>query len=143
MSGLLVDSCVILDIITEDPKWFEWSSTILEKSARHNQLFINPIIYAEVSIGFQKIEEMEVVLSQAIFKRIPLPWEAAFLAGKAFFQYRKIGGLKTLPLPDFFIGAHAAIEGWHLLTRDTKRFQYYYPKLKIISPDSNCLPIPY
>ncbi len=134
MTGILVDSCVILDIVTEDPKWFEWSSSILEKHARQSQLFINPIIYAEISIGFQKIEELETALSSSTFKKIPLPWEASFLAGKAFLQYRKSGGHKALPLPDFFIGAHAIIEGWSLLTRDTKRFQYYYPKLKILSP---------
>ncbi|MCC2666193.1 MAG: type toxin-antitoxin system VapC family toxin [Gammaproteobacteria bacterium] len=134
MTGILVDSCIILDIVTEDPKWFEWSSSILEKQARQSQLFINSIIYAEISIGFQKIEELEVVLSSSTFKKIPLPWEASFLAGKAFLHYRKSGGHKALPLPDFFIGAHAIIEGWPLLTRDTKRFQYYYPKLKIISP---------
>jgi len=134
MTGILVDSCVILDIMTEDPKWFDWAATILEKQARHNLLLINPIIYAEISIGFRNIEELEAALSTTFFKRMPLPWEASFLASKAFLQYRKMSGHKTLPLPDFFIGAHAMIEGWSLLTRDIERFQYYYPKLKIISP---------
>lgn len=133
MTGILVDSCVILDIVTEDPKWFEWSSNTLEKYADRNLLFINSIIYAEVSIGFQKIEELEAALPQTIFRRATLPWEASFLAGKAFYQYRKSGGHRSLPLPDFFIGAHAVIDGLTLLTRDTKRFQHYYPKLKIIS----------
>lgn len=134
MTGILVDSCVILDIVTEDLEWFEWSSSTLEKYGNRNQLFINPIIYAEVSIGFKKIEELEAVLPPTIFKRAALPWEASFLAGKAFFQYRKSGGHRSLPLPDFFIGAHAAIEGFSLLTRDIKRFKHYYPKVKIISP---------
>lgn len=132
--SILVDSCVILDIITEDPEWMEWSSEALEKYANRNQLIINPIIYAEISIGFQKIEEIENALSPELFKRTPIPWEASFLAGKAFVKYRKSGGHRSLPLPDFFIGAHAVIENWQLLTRDTKRFTYYYPKIKLIAP---------
>jgi len=134
MKGILVDSCVILDIVTEDTKWATWSANTLEEYATQATLFINPIIYSEVSIGFQKIEELETVLSPAIFKRMPIPWEAAFLAGKAFYQYRQRGGQRVLPLPDFFIGAHAVIEDLHLLTRDTKRFRYYYPAIHIIAP---------
>ncbi len=132
---VLIDSCVILDIVTEDADWFEWSSTTLEKCASQSLLFINPIIYAEVSMGFQKIEELEAALPNTIFKRTPIPWEASFLAGKAFLKYRKSGGHRTLPLPDFFIGAHAVIEKFTLLTRDTKRFKHYYPGIKIISPE--------
>ncbi len=134
MTGILVDSCVILDIVTEDPDWFDWSSKTLEQQANRNSLFINPVIYAEISIGFKRIEDLEEALPHAMFKRAPIPWEAAFLAGKVFLQYRKSGGHRTLPLPDFFIGAHAAIEELILLTRDTKRFRHYYPKLKMISP---------
>ena|SRR3989338_1099017 len=134
MRNVLVDSCVILDIMTEDPKWFEWSSEMIEEQASRSTLLINPIIYAEVSVGFKKIEELEAVISQTFFKRTPLPWEAAFLAGKVFFQYRRSGGQRALPLPDFFIGAHAVIENFYLLTRDTKRFQHYYPTLQILSP---------
>jgi len=134
MKGILVDSCVILDVVAENPKWFKWSSSMLEKYGNRHQLIINPIIYAEVSIGYQKIEELEAALPQTIFRRMPLPWEASFLAGKAFLQYRKSGGHRSLPLPDFFIGAHAMIEGLSLLTRDTKRFRHYYPKIKIILP---------
>ncbi len=133
MSAVLVDSCVILDIVTEDKHWFEWSSRALEEQANHAQLCINPIIYAEISVGFQKIEELEAVL-QTHFKKVPLPWEASFLAGKAFLRYRKSGGARVLPLPDFFIGAHAAVDNLSLLTRDAGRFQYYYPTLKVISP---------
>ncbi len=132
--GILVDSCVILDIVTEDPEWFEWSAESIENYAARAQLFINPIIYAEVSMGYQKIEELENALPQTLFKRISLPWEAAFLAGKAFLHYRKLGGQRTLPLPDFFIGAHAVVEKFYLITRDKKRFQHYYPSLKLISP---------
>lgn len=134
MSTVLVDSCVILDIITEDPKWVEWSASMLEHYADQGSLCINPIIYAEVSIGFKRIEELEAALPHSTFKRLPLPWEASFLAGKAFLQYRKAGGQRTLPLPDFLIGAHAAIEKMTLLTRDPKRFRTYYPTVSVISP---------
>lgn len=134
MKGILIDSCVILDIITEDPNWFGWSAKKLEECADEYPLFINPIIYSEISIGFNKIEELEQCISPSIFKRVSIPWEAAFLAGKMFLKYRKLGGHRTLPLPDFFIGAHAVIENFSLLTRDTKRFKSYYPQLKLISP---------
>lgn len=134
MKGILIDSCIILDIVTEDPHWLTWSSRQLEECAEEFPLIINPIIYSEVSIGFKKIEELEEILPDSIFKKEPLPWEAAFLAGKMFLKYRKSGGQRTLPLPDFFIGAHAVIENFTLLTRDSKRFKYYYPHLKIISP---------
>lgn len=135
MTGILIDSCVILDVITEDPDWFDWSSNKLEEYADEYPLFINPIIYSEVSIGFNTIEELEQIIPASIFKRASIPWEAAYLAGKMFLKYRKSGGQRSLPLPDFFIGAHAVIENFTLLTRDTKRFKNYYPKLKIISPN--------
>lgn len=134
MNGILIDSCVILDIITEDAIWLEWSSAKLEEYADAYTLFINPIIYSEVSIGYQKIEDLEAALPTSIFKRASIPWEAAFLAGKVFLQYRKAQGQHILPLPDFFIGAHAMIENLTLLTRDPKRFRHYYPQLKIIAP---------
>lgn len=133
-AGVLVDSCVILDIITVDPVWFNWSADALAAVADHHQLFINPIIYGEVSIGYQKIEELEAALPSKVFTRLPLPWKAAFLAGKAFLKYRKAGGARSLPLPDFLIGAHAMVSQLQLLTRDPKRFKNYYPKIKIISP---------
>lgn len=136
VKGVLVDSCVILDIMTEDPTWFSWSSDTLETFADQYTLLINPIIYSEVSVGYKKIEELEDALPTSIFKRTPIPWEAAFLAGKIFLRYRRSGGQHTLPLPDFFIGAHAMIEDLYLLTRDVKRFRHYYPALKIISPDT-------
>ena len=136
MAGTIVDSNVILDLLTEDPKWFAWSSSALEKCANQGSLYINPIIYAEVSIGFASIEEVEEALPPETFLRLQIPIEAAFLAGKAFMNYRKKGGFRTSTLPDFFIGAHAAVYQLCLLTRDTKRYKTYFPSLPIISPDT-------
>ena len=132
---ILVDSNVILDIVTEDKRWFQWSSETLARYAETHILMINPIIYAEVSIGFDRIEDLEIVLSPAFFRREPLPWEAAFLAGKCFLSYRRRGGKRSSTLPDFFIGAHAAVAGIPLLTRDTTRYRTYFPKLKLVAPD--------
>jgi hypothetical protein len=103
--------------------------------AEQNVLVINPIIYAEVSICFDRIEDLEDVLSPSLFRRDPLPWEAAFLAGKGFLSYRKKGGHRRSPLPDFFIGAHAIIAEMPLLTRDATRYRTYFPKLRLIAPD--------
>ena len=132
---ILVDSHVILDIATEDETWFQWSSKTLEQYAETHILVINPIIYAEVSIGFDRIEDVEIVLSPAIFRKEPLPWEAAFLAGKCFLAYRRRGGKRRSTLPDFFIGAHASVAGIPLLTRDTSRYRTYFPKLILIAPN--------
>jgi predicted nucleic acid-binding protein len=132
---ILVDSNVILDILTEDKKWFSWSSQALARWAEQNVLVINPIIYAEISIRFDRIEELEETLSPSYFRRDPLPWEAAFLAGKSFLTYRRRGGSRRSTLPDFFIGAHAAVAGMPLLTRDTSRYRTYFSKLKLIAPD--------
>ena len=134
MSDVLVDSNVLLDVLEVDAHWFEWSSTQLQKAADRCSLIINPVIYAEVSIGFQRIEELEDALPSSFFQRTPLPWEAAFLAGKCFMCYRKLGGTKSSPLPDFFIGAHAAVSGLTLLTRDAARYRTYFPSLKLITP---------
>ena len=138
---ILVDSNVILDIVTEDKKWFPWSSQALAKYAETHTLVINPIIYAEVSVGFDRIEDVEEVLPSAFFRRDPIPWEAAFLAAKCFLAYRRRRGKKSSPLPDFFIGAHAAVLGIPLLTRDIARYRTYFPKLKIITPGSYPLTI--
>jgi predicted nucleic acid-binding protein len=132
---ILVDSNVILDIVTEDQTWFQWSSETLARYAENHILIINPMIYAEVSMGFDRIEDVEIVLSPTFFRREPLPWEAAFLAGKCFLAYRRRGGKRSSTLPDFFIGAHAAIARIPLLTRDTSRYRTYFPKLKLIAPD--------
>ena len=134
MAGTLVDSNVILDVLTEDPRWYVWSSNALARCANEGPLYINPIIYAEVSIGVATIEEMEEVLPPESFPRLPIPLEAAFLAGKAFLQYRKRKGTKITPLPDFFIGAHAAVAGLQLLTRDSRRYRTYFPSIEIIAP---------
>jgi predicted nucleic acid-binding protein len=130
----LVDSNVLLDVITEDPKWLEWSSRALEKAAEESALVINPIIYGEVSIGFHRIEDLDAALSPSLIRREHLPWSAAFLAGKCFLAYRKGGGSKRSPLPDFYIGAHAAVAGMRLLTRDSARYRTYFPALEVLSP---------
>ena len=134
MADILVDSTVILDVVTEDSKWYDWSAGQLEKLAEGHTLVINPIIYSEVSIGFDRIEDLDQTLPPDFFRRDPLPWEAGFLAGKCFVKYRRSGGKRHSPLPDFYIGAHAAIRGIVLLTRDTNRYRTYFPKLALISP---------
>ena len=134
MTPVLVDSNVILDVATRDPVWGEWSSEALEKAANEAVLVINPIIYAEVSIAFGRIEDLESALPAHLYRRDSLPWEAAFLAGKSFLSYRRRGGTKSTPLPDFYIGAHAAIARFRLLTRDTSRYHTYFPKIELITP---------
>ena len=134
MPGVLVDSNVLLDVLTEDPVWFNWSAEQLAMMAESFALIINPIIYSEVSVGFATIEELEECLPVDVFVRQPLPWEAGFLAGKCFLAYRGSGGVRHSPLPDFYIGAHAAVAGLTLLTRDVSRYQTYFPKLKLIAP---------
>jgi predicted nucleic acid-binding protein len=131
---VLVDSNVILDIVTQDADWLEWSADALERCAESTRLVLNPIVYAEVSIGFTRIEDVEEALPREYFTREALPWEAAFLAGQAFVRYRRRGGTRVHPLPDFYIGAHAAIEGYTLLTRDARRYRTYFPKLRVIAP---------
>jgi predicted nucleic acid-binding protein len=133
MADILVDSNILLDLFIEDDEWFEWSAATIEQMAAHGRLIINPIIYSEVSIRFDSIEDLEEDLPDELIKR-PLPWEAAFLAGKCFERYRRAGGTRRAPLPDFFIGAHAAIEQLTLLTRDPRRFRTYFPKLRIVAP---------
>ena len=134
MTTVLVDTNVLVDVFTEDGEWSDWSASMLIEAARNGQLAINPIIYAEVSIGFDRIEDVDDVLPSDYFIRTPLPWEAAFLAAKAFERYRTQGGIRTTPLPDFFIGAHATVAGMTLLTRDARRYRTYFPRLKIIAP---------
>ena len=134
MIPVLVDSNVILDVVTEDPDWSEWSASALEKCADASILVINPVIYAEVSIGFKTIEELEDVLPPEYFRREPVPWEAAFLAGKSFVRYRRRRGARATTLPDFFIGAHAATREYRLLTRDATRFRTYFPSVRLVSP---------
>ena len=132
--GVLVDSNVLLDVATGDKVWGDWSERALAECADHSALIINPIIYAEISIGFTSIEALNAALPVSSYERAPLPWDAAFLAGKCFLSYRKRGGARTTPLPDFYIGAHAAIERLALLTRDVTRYRTYFPKLEILVP---------
>ena len=134
MSLVLVDSNVIIDVLTEDAEWFPWSSAALERAAESGVLVINPIIYSEVSAHFSRIEDLDAALPKESFRRESLPWQAGFLAGKSFLLYRKRGGARRSPLPDFYIGAHAAIRDATLLTRDATRYRSYYPRLRLIAP---------
>ncbi len=134
MTPVMVDSNVLLDVVTDDPTWAIWSSESLERAADESILLINPLIYAEVSVGFDSIEALEQALPSDLYRREPLPYEAAFLAGKVFRRYRDSGGTRRSPLPDFYIGAHAAVAGYRLLTRDATRFRTYFPTLELIAP---------
>ena len=134
MTPVLVDSNVLLDIATDDPNWSAWSATTLEQLGDEAILVINALIYAEVSIGFPTIEALEAALPTELFRREQLPYEAAFLAGKCFLEYRRGGGTKRSPLPDFYIGAHAAVAGYRLVTRDAVRYRTYFPRLELIAP---------
>jgi predicted nucleic acid-binding protein len=134
MKTTLVDSNIILDVATNDPTWAEWSSLMLETVANESILAINAMIYAEVSIGYGRVEELEQAIPSTIFRREPLPYEASFLAGKAFLRYRRRGGLRSSPLPDFYIGAHAAVSDFRILTRDPRRYRTYFPTVDLIVP---------
>jgi predicted nucleic acid-binding protein len=131
---VLVDSNVLLDIVTEDPTWFQWSSDTLAHYADCGSLAINPIIYAELCAGFTAIEAVDALLPGSFFHRLELPYEAGFLAAQCFVMYRRRGGTRRSPLPDFYIGAHAAVLGIPLVTRDKARYQSYFPKLTIVAP---------
>ena len=130
----LVDSCVLLDVFTEDPRWFDWSAAALASQADRGTLVIDAAIYAEVSVGFRRIEELEAVLDPLVFEYRPIPREAAFLAGKCFLKYRRRRGSRTRPQPDVLIGAHAAVERLALITRDAGRFRSYFPSIPLICP---------
>ena len=134
MPDVLVDSSVVLDVLTEDAEWGDWSARALERAAAGSRLVINPIVYAEVSIGFDRIESLDEALPVGYFDRRPLPWPAAFLAARCFVRYRRAGGQRGSPLPDFFIGAHAAVDGLTLLTHGARRCRTYFPRLRIIAP---------
>jgi predicted nucleic acid-binding protein len=134
MPAVLIDANVLLDLMTENARWLAWSAAAMERAADRYRLVINPIIYAEVSIRYSRIEELDAALPRTMFDREAIPYEAAFLAGKSFLAYRRRGGGKQSPLPDFFIGAHAAIAGYLLMTRDAARYRTYFPKLSLIAP---------
>ncbi|MGP3635280.1 type II toxin-antitoxin system VapC family toxin [Streptomyces sp. 24-1644] len=132
--AVLVDSCVILDVVTGDPRWCEWSAGKIAEARDEGALVINPVIYSEISVGYDSVELLDGMLGSD-YERHPLPWTAGFLAGKAFKRYRANGGQKRSPLPDFYIGAHAAVAGYRLLTRDAARYRTYFPRLEVIAPD--------
>jgi predicted nucleic acid-binding protein len=134
MKDVLVDSSVILDVFLDDPQWGDWSEGMLAKLSRTSALLINTIIYTEISIGFERIEELEKAVSECGFKMAAIPKEALFLAGKAYVRYKKRKGKRVAPLPNFLIGAHAAVGGLELVTRDVRRIKTYFPGVKIISP---------
>jgi len=137
MKGILVDSNIILDLFENDAKWGGWSEEVLNHYALTHILYINPIIYSEVSIGFAYIEELERAIARCGFQMLQVPKEALFLAGKAFATYKKRRGIKSAPLPDFFIGAHAAVLELKLLTRDISRYRSYFPTVDLITPDKS------
>lgn len=130
----LVDSNVLLDLVTDDPNWSEWSLAHLEEAALAGPVFINDIVYAETSIRYDRMEDLDAMLAETMIEIAPTPRSALFLAGKAFRRYRSAGGARSGVLPDFFIGAHAAVEGWPLLTRDAGRYRSYFPRLTLIAP---------
>ena len=132
--GTLVDTNVLLDVFTEDDSWLAWSMEALADAAEAGPLYINPIIYGEVSVRFSRIEDLDDALPVEQFRRAPLPWAAAFLAGKAFLSYRQNRGAASPVLPDFFIGAHAAVDGLALLTRDATRYRTYFPTVELVAP---------
>lgn len=134
MKGILVDSNVILDVFLNDPKWADWSESKLEDYGAHSLLYINSIIYSEISIGFHRIENLESAINQAGLQLLEIPKEALFLAGKAFINYKTRKGVKRTPLPDFFIGAQAAVFHLPLLTRDVSTYRSYFPTVDLITP---------
>jgi hypothetical protein len=136
MAVILIDSCIVTDLADPESTWFEWSSSTLERLDPNNTMVINPIIYAECSIGFARIEEVESLFETLGFMMKAIPREALFLAGKAFLQYKRRKGEKGNVLPDFFIGAHAAVSGYQLISRDKGRFSTYFPSVDLIIPES-------
>jgi len=135
MKGLLVDSNVILDVFLDDPDWADWSESALVNCSDYAALYINSIVYTEVSIGFKKIEELESALHKGGFQMLEIPKEALFLAGKVYLKYKAGGGTKRSPLPDFYIGAQAAVLGLDLITRDVTRYRTYFPTVGLICPE--------
>ena len=135
MSDTLVDTNVLVDIFSNDSKWDEWSEARIREARAHGNLVINPLIYAEICAGYPTQRHADRVLSPQVFRRENLPWDAAFHASRAFLAYRGSGGVKRSPLPDFYIGAHADLRGYRLLTRDPARYRAHFPTLNIIAPD--------
>ena len=134
MKGVLVDSNIVLDVFLNDPKWADWSESKLDEYDQFRALYINSIVYSEISIAFERIEDLESAIAKAGFQMLEIPKEASFLAGKAYLKYKKRKGTKRTPLPDFYIGAQAAVLNLDLITRDVSRYQRYFPTVKLITP---------
>lgn len=134
---LLVDTNVLVDVLEDDPEWADWSIRQLRAQSKVHRLAINPVIYAELSLTFSSVEALDQVVDDLALTLVEIPRPALFLAGKAFVRYRRRGGTKHNVLGDFFIGAHAAVSGLAVLTRDTQRYASYFPSVKLISPDAN------
>jgi predicted nucleic acid-binding protein len=135
LAGYLIDSNVLLDVATRDNEWFEWSASTLADIIRSGPVFINALIYSEVSARYASIDELDAALPASVLRRRALPFSAGFLASKAFVAYRGRGGEKRSPLPDFYIGAHAVVENLALVTRDARRYRTYFPTLRVVSPE--------
>ncbi|HKV41054.1 MAG TPA: type II toxin-antitoxin system VapC family toxin [Blastocatellia bacterium] len=134
MSGILCDTNVLLDVATADPNWLSWSEGQIRAAAAHGPIIINPIIYAELAPAFSSQSDLDRWLDPAIFHRLPLPYAAGWIAAQAFVAYRRAGGAKLFPLPDFYIGAHVAVDGLTLITRDVARYRTYFPSVILITP---------
>ena len=135
MTPILVDSNVLIDVLDEPGPWTSWSTDALRLAANQAEIVINPIVFGEVSMGFPTVEAVDDALPAAWIRREDIPYPAAFLAGRCFLDYRRRGGTRSTPLPDFYIGAHAAVAGYRLLTRDAARYRTYFPRLSLLSPD--------
>jgi predicted nucleic acid-binding protein len=134
MKGVLVDSNVVLDVFLDDPKWADWSESKLGEYDQFGILYINSIVYSEISIGFERIEDLESAIAKAGFQMLGIPKEALFLAGKTYLKYKNRASVKRTPLPDFYIGAQAAVMNLDLITRDVSRYESYFPTVKLITP---------
>lgn len=137
MTSTIIDSVVLIDVVLNDPKWADWSNATILEAGSQGPLVINPIIYAEIAASFDREEELEAALPKSRFNREDLPYRAAFLAGQAHYEYRHRGGVRERTLPDFFIGAHALVKGYQLLTRDARRYRVHFPTVDIIAPDTH------
>ncbi len=135
MTATLLDSNILIDIFAGDGPWTAWSEEMLIQALEDGAAFVNQVVYAEISVGFSTVEKCDDALAIQGIERMPLPWPASFLAGRAYTEYRRRGGVKRSPLPDFFIGAHAAVEGLRLLTRDPARYRSYFPTVELITPE--------
>lgn len=134
MTPVLVDTNVLLDVATFDPVWEPWSRAALEAAQESAPLVINAVVYGELAVGYPTVEDLDASLPLDLYRRQAIPFEAAFLASRCYREYLRRGGKRNTPLPDFYIGAHAAVAGYRLLTRDAGRYRTYFPRLSLISP---------